>query len=68
MAFRPNYGQQRSERARQGRSRAEEKQKKLEERSAQRKAAREAAAAGGTAESDMAHDEPEVNAPKQDLS
>ena len=63
MAFRPNYGQQRAERARQGRSRAEEKQKKLEERAALRKAAREAAG-GGAPESD----EPHAATPEQEPS
>jgi hypothetical protein len=63
MAFRPNYGQQRAERARQGRSRAEEKQKKLEERAALRKAAREAAG-GDTPETG----EPHAPAPEQEPS
>lgn len=40
MAFRPNYGMQRNDRNRAARSRIEEKQRKREEKSAQRKAER----------------------------
>jgi hypothetical protein len=42
MAFRPNYNQQRSERQRAARAKSEEKQKRLDEKTAERKAAREA--------------------------
>jgi hypothetical protein len=40
MAFRPNYGMQRSDRNRAAQARIEEKQRKREEKSAQRKAER----------------------------
>ena len=40
MAFRPNYGMQRNDRNRAARTRIEEKQRKREEKSAQRKAER----------------------------
>jgi len=42
MALKPNYGRDRAERQRAGRTRAEEKQKKREEKSALRKAERTA--------------------------
>jgi hypothetical protein len=38
MAFKPNYGLQRADRKRAAQARSEEKQKKREEKSAQRKA------------------------------
>ncbi|MFI5011397.1 MAG: hypothetical protein ACHQAY_03525 [Hyphomicrobiales bacterium] len=38
MAFKPNYRQQRSERDRAARARSEEKQRKKDEKAAQRKA------------------------------
>lgn len=41
MAFKPNYGRDRAERARAARARSEEKQRKKEEKAAQRKAERE---------------------------
>jgi hypothetical protein len=41
MAFRPNYNRDRSERDRAARARSEEKQRKKDEKSAQRKAERE---------------------------
>lgn len=41
MAFKPNYNLQRADRNRAARARSEEKQRKREEKSAQRKAARE---------------------------
>jgi hypothetical protein len=40
MAFKPNYGMQRSDRNRAARARSEEKKRKREEKSAQRKAER----------------------------
>ena len=40
MAFKPNYGRDRAERARAARSRSEEKQLKKDERTALRKARR----------------------------
>jgi hypothetical protein len=40
MAFKPNYGRDRAERQRVARARSEEKQRKKEEKSAQRKADR----------------------------
>jgi hypothetical protein len=40
MAFKPNYGLQRADRNRAAQARSEEKQKKREEKSAQRKAER----------------------------
>ena len=40
MAFRPNYGMQRSDRKRAAQARSEEKKRKREEKSAQRKAER----------------------------
>ncbi len=41
MAFRPNYGRDRAERARAARTKSEEKRRKKDEKTAQRKAARE---------------------------
>jgi len=43
MAFRPNYNRDRSERDRAARTSADEKQRKKDEKTAQRKAEREAA-------------------------
>jgi hypothetical protein len=43
MAFKPNYRRDRAERQRMARTRAEEKQRKKEEKAALRKAEREAA-------------------------
>ena len=43
MAFKPNYGRDRAERQRAARARSEEKQRKKEEKIAQRKAERAAA-------------------------
>ena len=40
MAFKPNYGRDRAERERAARARSEEKQRKKDEKTAQRKAAR----------------------------
>jgi hypothetical protein len=40
MAFKPNYGRDRAERARAARTRSEEKQRKKDEKVAQRKAQR----------------------------
>jgi hypothetical protein len=40
MAFKPNYGMQRSDRNRAAQARSEQKQRKREEKSAQRKAER----------------------------
>lgn len=40
MAFKPNYGMQRSDRNRAAQARSEEKKRKKEEKSAQRKAER----------------------------
>jgi len=40
MAFKPNYGRDRAERARSARAHSEEKQRKREEKSALRKAKR----------------------------
>ena len=40
MAFKPNYGMQRTDRNRAAQARSEEKQRKREEKSAQRKAER----------------------------
>jgi hypothetical protein len=45
MAFKPNYRRDRAERQRMARTRAEEKQRKKEEKAALRKAEREAAEA-----------------------
>ncbi len=42
MAFKPNYGMQRSDRNRAAQARKDEKQRKREEKSAQRKAERAA--------------------------
>jgi len=42
MAFKPNYGMQRSDRNRAAQARSEEKKKKREEKSAQRQAERAA--------------------------
>jgi hypothetical protein len=42
MAFKPNYGRDRAERQRAARARAEDKQRKKEEKSALRKAERDA--------------------------
>jgi hypothetical protein len=42
MAFKPNYGRDRAERQRAARAKTEEKQKKKEEKLAQRKAEGEA--------------------------
>ncbi|MGB7097684.1 MAG: hypothetical protein WBD95_02810 [Xanthobacteraceae bacterium] len=44
MAFKPNYGRDRAERARSARARSEEKQRKKDEKAAQRKAEREESA------------------------
>jgi len=41
MAFKPNYGRDRAERARAARAKAEEKQRKKDEKAALRKAERE---------------------------
>ena len=41
MAFKPNYGRDRAERARTARAQAEEKQRKKDEKTALRKAQRE---------------------------
>jgi hypothetical protein len=41
MAFRPNYNRDRSERDRAARARSDEKQRKKDEKTAQRKAERE---------------------------
>jgi hypothetical protein len=43
MAFKPNYGRDRAERERASRARSEEKQRKKDEKTAQRKAARDTA-------------------------
>jgi hypothetical protein len=43
MAFKPNYGRDRAERQRAARARAEEKQRKKDEKVALRKAERDAA-------------------------
>jgi hypothetical protein len=43
MAFKPNYGRDRAERARAARARSEEKQQKKDEKAALRKAERAAA-------------------------
>jgi hypothetical protein len=43
MIFKPNYGQERSERNRAARVRQDEKQRKRDEKTTQRKAEREAA-------------------------
>jgi hypothetical protein len=43
MAFKPNYGRDRAERDRTARARSQEKQRKKDEKTAQRKAARAAA-------------------------
>jgi hypothetical protein len=40
MAFKPNYGMQRADRNRSARAQSEQKQRKREEKSAQRKAER----------------------------
>jgi hypothetical protein len=45
MAFKPNYGRDRAERQRAARARSEEKQRKKDEKTAQRKAERDAPAA-----------------------
>jgi hypothetical protein len=42
MPFKPNYGMQRADRSRAARARSEEKQKKRDEKAAQRKAERAA--------------------------
>jgi len=42
MVFKPNYNQQRAERNRAARARKEEKQRKIDEKTAQRKAERAA--------------------------
>jgi hypothetical protein len=42
MAFKPNYGRDRAERQRTARARSEEKQRKKDEKAAQRKAERDA--------------------------
>ena len=47
----PNYGQQRAERSRAARSKAEDKQRALQERTEQRKAAREAEQPAGPEQS-----------------
>ena len=44
MAFRPNYNRDRSERDRAARARSDEKQRKKDEKTAQRKAEREGTA------------------------
>jgi hypothetical protein len=54
MAFKPNYGRDRAERARLARERTEEKQRKKEEKSALRKAQREAEEPGSDAPPDDA--------------
>jgi hypothetical protein len=57
MAFRPNYGRDRSERDRAARARSDEKQRKKDEKTAQRKAEREtqqAPPAGDVPEGDKA--------------
>jgi hypothetical protein len=59
MAFKPNYGRDRAERARLARERTEEKQRKKEEKSAQRKAQREAEEPGSEAPPDDSGGEPE---------
>jgi len=43
MAFKPNYGRDRAERARAAREHSQERQRKKDEKTAQRKAARAAA-------------------------
>jgi hypothetical protein len=45
MAFKPNYGRDRAERQRAARARSEEKQRKKDEKTAQRKAEHDAPAA-----------------------
>lgn len=50
MAFRPNYNRDRSERDRAARTRSEEKQRRKEEKTAQRKAERDGTAVPPTSE------------------
>jgi hypothetical protein len=54
MAFKPNYNQQRSERQRAARAKSEEKQKRLDAKTAERKAAREAAGLAPEGDTDRA--------------
>jgi len=49
MAFKPNYGRDRAERQRAARARSEEKQRRKDEKAAQRKAERDAAEPPGDA-------------------
>jgi hypothetical protein len=49
MAFKPNYGRVRAERQRAARARSEEKQRRKDEKAAQRKAERDAAEPPGDA-------------------
>jgi hypothetical protein len=46
MAFKPNYGMQRNDRSRVAQARSEQKQRKREEKSAQRQADRAVATTG----------------------
>jgi hypothetical protein len=61
MAFRPNYNRDRSERDRAARARSDEKQRKKDEKTAQRKAEREGTAAPPASEAPE-----DMEAPGQD--
>jgi hypothetical protein len=54
MAFKPNYNLQRADRNRAAQARREEKQRKRDEKTAQRKAEREAAVANPPADEEKA--------------
>jgi hypothetical protein len=60
MAFRPNYNRDRSERDRAARARSDEKQRRKDEKTAQRKAEREGV------EAPPAADVPDVALPPED--
>ena len=63
MAFRPNYNRDRSERDRAARARSEEKQRRKDEKTAQRKAEREAAEGLPAGEAQEAGQAPEDEKP-----
>jgi hypothetical protein len=58
MPFKPNYGRDRAERDRAARARSEEKQRKKDEKTAQRKAARAAEPLPNDKESDDSPSKP----------
>ena len=66
MAFKPNYGRDRAERAREARAKIEEKQRKKDEKTALRKAAHAGSQTAGGWEQSLL-DEKQSDASKQAL-